>query len=52
MKTVFQLFGQLSMRNFQELRTKVQQKKKNLSKKFLGFSDFDDIDMPPGGTKE
>ncbi|EJW77334.1 hypothetical protein WUBG_11759 [Wuchereria bancrofti] len=36
----------------QELRTKVQQKKKTLSKKFLGFNDFDDIDMPPGGTKE
>ncbi|OZC12199.1 hypothetical protein X798_00720 [Onchocerca flexuosa] len=36
----------------QELRTKVQQKKKNLSKKFLGFNDFDDIEMPPGGTKE
>uniref|UniRef100_A0A1I7VX02 HMG box domain-containing protein n=2 Tax=Loa loa TaxID=7209 RepID=A0A1I7VX02_LOALO len=36
----------------QGLRTKVQQKKKNLSKKFVGFNDFDDIDMPPGGTKE
>ncbi|VIO97606.1 Uncharacterized protein BM_BM8751 [Brugia malayi] len=36
----------------EELRTKVQQKKKILSKKFLGFNDFDDIDMPPGGTKE
>uniref|UniRef100_A0A0R3S205 Uncharacterized protein n=1 Tax=Elaeophora elaphi TaxID=1147741 RepID=A0A0R3S205_9BILA len=36
----------------QELRTNMQQKKKNLSKKFLGFNDFDDINMPPGGTKE
>ncbi|KAM3717792.1 HMG1/2-like protein [Dirofilaria immitis] len=36
----------------QELRAKMKQKKKNWSKKFLGFSDFDDINMPPGGTKE
>ncbi|VDK75358.1 unnamed protein product [Litomosoides sigmodontis] len=36
----------------QELRTKIQQRKKNWPKKFVAFNDFDDIDMPPGGTKE
>uniref|UniRef100_A0A915PTZ3 HMG box domain-containing protein n=1 Tax=Setaria digitata TaxID=48799 RepID=A0A915PTZ3_9BILA len=36
----------------EELKATMQQKKKNMSKKFLGFNDFGDIDMPPGGTKE
>ncbi|MCP9262431.1 hypothetical protein DINM_005818 [Dirofilaria immitis] len=40
------------VQEFPGIKSENETEKENWSKKFLGFSDFDDINMPPGGTKE